>query len=142
MLSGKQKRFLRAEAHGLEPTVMIGKEGLSDTLLEAVREALLAHELIKVRVLDTAPVERHDAAEQLPPLVEPRRAAQPTARTAYFGAAHGSLMTPVVDRGDLDRTARSGPLIVEEYDATTVVPPGWSVRLDEHANIRLAGGGA
>jgi N-methylhydantoinase A len=49
-------------------------------------------------------------------------------------------MTPVVDRGDLDRTARAGPLIVEEYDATTIVPPGWSVHLDEHANIRLAGG--
>jgi N-methylhydantoinase A/oxoprolinase/acetone carboxylase beta subunit len=28
-------------------------------------------------------------------------------------------------------------LIVEEYDATTVVPPGWHGRLDEHGNIRL-----
>ena len=28
--------------------------------------------------------------------------------------------------------------MVEEYDATTIVPPGWSARLDEHANIRLA----
>ncbi len=70
MFSGKQKRFLRAEAHGLEPTVMIGKEGLSESLVEAVRDALLAHELIKVRVLDTAPLERHDAAEQLPPLAK------------------------------------------------------------------------
>jgi RNA-binding protein len=50
--------------------VMIGKEGLSETLIEAVRDALQAHELIKVRVLDTAPLERHDAAEQLPPLVK------------------------------------------------------------------------
>jgi N-methylhydantoinase A len=80
-------------------------------------------------------------AQQLPPpLVEPRRSARPAGRSAYFGAAHGSLMTSVVDRGDLDRTARAGPLIVEEYDATTIVPPGWSVHLDEHANIRLAGG--
>jgi RNA-binding protein len=70
MLSGKQKRFLRAEAHGLEPTVMVGKDGLSESLVEAVHQALLAHELIKVRVLDTAPLERHDAAEQLPPLVK------------------------------------------------------------------------
>jgi N-methylhydantoinase A/oxoprolinase/acetone carboxylase beta subunit len=31
-----------------------------------------------------------------------------------------------------------GPLIVEEYDATTIVPPDWSARLDEHANIRLS----
>jgi RNA-binding protein len=69
-LSGKQKRFLRAEAHGLEPTVMVGRDGLSDTLLEAVRDALLAHELIKVRVQDTAPLERQEAADQLPPLVK------------------------------------------------------------------------
>lgn len=69
-LTGKQRRFLRAEAHGLEPTVMIGKEGLSETVLEAVREALLAHELIKVRVLDTAPLERKEVAEQLPGLVK------------------------------------------------------------------------
>lgn len=69
-LTGKQRRFLRAEAHGLEPVVMVGKEGLSETVLAAVREALLAHELIKVRILDTAPLERQEAAEQLPPLVK------------------------------------------------------------------------
>jgi RNA-binding protein len=65
-LTGKQRRFLRAEAHGLEPVVMVGKEGLSDTVLQAVRDALLAHELIKVRLLDTAPLERQELADQLP----------------------------------------------------------------------------
>jgi N-methylhydantoinase A len=82
-------------------------------------------------------------SQHVPPAtVELRRAAQPGGRSAYFGPAHGSLMTPVLDRGDLDRTPRPGPLIVEEYDATTIVPPSWSARLDEHANIRLAGRGA
>jgi RNA-binding protein len=69
-LTGKQRRFLRAEAHSLEPTVMIGKDGLSETVVEAVRDALLAHELIKVRVLDTCPVERKEVSEQLPPLAK------------------------------------------------------------------------
>jgi len=32
---------------------------------------------------------------------------------------------PVVRRGDLGRRPTLGPLIVEDYDATTVVPPGW-----------------
>lgn len=68
-LSGKQRRFLRAEAHGLEPVVMVGKEGLTETLLTAVRDALLTHELIKIRVLESAPLERKDVAEQLPALV-------------------------------------------------------------------------
>jgi N-methylhydantoinase A len=72
-----------------------------------------------------------------PPLVEPRCTTSPATRSAYFGAEHGTLSTPVLDRGDLTRTPRPGPLIVEEYDATTIVPPGWSARLDEYANIRL-----
>ena len=69
-LTGKQRRFLRAEAHALEPTVMVGKEGLTPTVLEAVRAALLAHELIKVRVLDNAPVTRKEVSERLPSMVK------------------------------------------------------------------------
>jgi RNA-binding protein len=69
-LSGKQKRFLRAEAHGLEPVVSLGKEGLSDSVLDAVRDALTTHELIKVRVLENAPLDRKEAAEALPGLVK------------------------------------------------------------------------
>ena len=69
-LTGKQRRFLRAEAHALEPTVMVGKDGLTPTVLEAVRAALLAHELIKVRVLDNAPVTRKEVSERLPSMVK------------------------------------------------------------------------
>ena len=75
-LSGKQKRFLRAEAHALEPVVMVGKEGLTDTLVEAVQAALLAHELIKVRVHESSPVERAGVAEQLPSLTKSELAGQ------------------------------------------------------------------
>lgn len=69
-LSGKQRRFLRAEAHGLEPVVMVGKEGLTPSVTSAVQDALLAHELIKVRVLDGAPIERKEASERLPAAVK------------------------------------------------------------------------
>jgi N-methylhydantoinase A/oxoprolinase/acetone carboxylase beta subunit len=31
----------------------------------------------------------------------------------------------------------AGPLIVEEYDATTLVPPGWTLRRDDDANLIL-----
>lgn len=68
-LTGKQRRFLRAEAHALEPVVMIGKEGLSRTVVSATRQALLTHELIKVRVLDNSPLERKEVADALPSLV-------------------------------------------------------------------------
>ena len=69
-LSGKQKRFLRAEAHALEPVVSLGKEGMSESVLDAVRDALETHELIKVRVLENAPMERKEASETLPGLVK------------------------------------------------------------------------
>ncbi|MEY4514505.1 MAG: hypothetical protein RLZZ450_6627 [Pseudomonadota bacterium] len=75
-LSGKQKRFLRAEAHALEPVVMVGKEGLTDTLVSAVQAALLRHELIKVRVHESSPVERAEVAEQLPELTKSELAGQ------------------------------------------------------------------
>jgi len=81
-------------------------------------------------------------AEDVPSArVSPQRAASPAARSAYFGREHGSIETPVLGRGDLERTPRLGPLIVEEYDATTIVPPGWSAALDAHANIRLSSDG-
>ena len=60
-----------------------------------------------------------------------------TARLAYFGREAGSLETPVVERLDLSERATPGPLIVEEYDTTVVVPPGFSARRDTLGNILL-----
>jgi len=56
------------------------------------------------------------------------------ARDAFF-PHNGIVSTPIIARGDLTRRPRNGPLIVEEYDATTVVPPGWAARLDGDQNI-------
>jgi N-methylhydantoinase A len=57
-------------------------------------------------------------------------------RDAYFGEHYGILATPVLDRFDLARgDARRGPLLIDEYDATTLVPPGCTVRLDDFNNI-------
>ncbi len=58
----------------------------------------------------------------------------PPPRPAYFGADHGWMETPVLRRSDLS-TPREGPLIVEEYDATCVIPPGARASLDLASNI-------
>jgi N-methylhydantoinase A len=58
-------------------------------------------------------------------------------RAAYFGSAHGLLDTPVVNRAALADASREGPLIVEEYDSTCVVPPGCRVTLDARGNIDI-----
>ena len=55
-------------------------------------------------------------------------------RPAYFGAEHGWQNTPILRRADL-KVAQTGPCIVEEYDATCVVPPGARAHLDEFGNI-------
>jgi N-methylhydantoinase A len=60
-----------------------------------------------------------------------------TVRSAYFGKALGLIRTPVLDRSDLTGEWRQGPLIVEEYDATCVVPPQGRARLDGLGNIEI-----
>jgi N-methylhydantoinase A len=69
----------------------------------------------------------------VPQRVRPTRAepAPPPPRKAYFGSW---IETPVMRRSDLAKP-RSGPLIVEEYDATCVIPPGAKAELDAGGNI-------
>jgi N-methylhydantoinase A len=57
-------------------------------------------------------------------------------RRVYFGE-RGWIETPVVRRSDLARK-RTGPLIVEEYDATCVVPPGAVAELDRAGCVLIA----
>lgn len=54
MITGKQRAFLRKLGHDLQPIIQIGKEGLSDTVVNAIDEAIEKRELIKVAILETA----------------------------------------------------------------------------------------
>lgn len=65
ILTGKSLRHLRALGHHLEAVVQIGKDGVTDGVVEATRAALLAHELVKVRIGQDAPVERKEAGAEL-----------------------------------------------------------------------------
>jgi N-methylhydantoinase A len=58
-------------------------------------------------------------------------------RAAYFGRAHGWVKTPVLRRSEL-AAPRAGPFIVEEYDATCLLPPGATASLDDGGNIVIA----
>lgn len=49
-LSGAQRRHLRSLAHALKPVVLIGHKGVGSGVVDNVQAALLAHELIKVKV--------------------------------------------------------------------------------------------
>jgi N-methylhydantoinase A len=59
-------------------------------------------------------------------------------RTAFFGPRLGVCETPVfTGRSTLGTEWRAGPLIIEEYDSTCVVPPDARVRLDTMNNIEI-----
>lgn len=65
MLTGKQKRFLRAEAHHLNAIFQIGKDGLHSKQITGIDEALEARELIKVKILETCTTPKEEIAQEL-----------------------------------------------------------------------------
>jgi RNA-binding protein len=65
VLTGKQRRHLRALGHDLKVVVQIGKQGIDDGLVAAIDRALHDHELIKIRVGEGAGLDRHEAADAI-----------------------------------------------------------------------------
>ncbi|AOA00267.1 MULTISPECIES: ribosome assembly RNA-binding protein YhbY [Carnobacterium] len=61
-LTGKQKRFLRSEAHHLTPIFQVGKGGLSDEMMKQIGEALEKRELLKVSLLQNTDEEVTEVA--------------------------------------------------------------------------------
>jgi RNA-binding protein len=59
-LTKTQRKYLRRLANPLKPTVMLGRQGLTEQLLGKIGLELDAHELIKLRLL-----EHKDQKEQL-----------------------------------------------------------------------------
>lgn len=65
MLTGKQKRYLRSVAHNLKPLFQIGKEGITANQIDAIDEYLERKELLKVKLLETCPISKNEAAIEL-----------------------------------------------------------------------------
>ena len=93
-------------------------------------------ELVTMRLLA-----RGEPEEAMRPGTTPlgEASGDPQSRRAYFGLEHGWQNALVLARADLAQE-RQGPCIVEEYDATCVVPPGCTAALDAFGNIVLSVG--
>ncbi len=136
------------QAHELAVPVANGPDGLPDPEAMAAafgdeHERTYGHradaeavESVTLRAVATV------AVEKPAPQPRPGAAVSATMRPAFFGAPAGRQTVPVVAREGLTAERRNGPLIVEEYDATCVVPPGWTARLDAAQNIVLEKGSA
>ena len=91
-------------------------------------------ELVTAQVVGRGLSERPRVPERLQMFARHR---EPGVRRAYYGRALGWLDTPVVARPALEGGAE-GPMIVEEYDSTCLVPPGVRVALDAKGNLVLS----
>lgn len=62
-LTGKQKRYLRSQAHHLTPIFQVGKAGVTTEMEKQVEEALVKRELLKVQLLQNTSLTADEAAE-------------------------------------------------------------------------------
>jgi N-methylhydantoinase A len=151
--SPQQMRLRRAanlhyQGQTYELTVAVPKGPLDPAALAALEEAFgqehertYGHragpgepvEIVNLQVVGQGIPDRPRVPERLRPARSPERPGA-AARQAYFGPQLGWLETPVLQRADLV-TPRPGPCIVEEYDATCVVPPKAKAVLDAYGNL-------
>jgi RNA-binding protein len=64
-LTSKQRAHLRKLAHHLKPVVLVGGDGLSESVLSSILEALNTRELLKVKLQESAPLEARQAASEI-----------------------------------------------------------------------------
>lgn len=64
-LTVDQRRNLKARAHPLNPTVIIGNAGLTQAVLDEIARSLKSHELIKIRVMSDDRAAREAMLEQI-----------------------------------------------------------------------------
>jgi len=133
---------VRYEGQGWELTVPVGRPARLDDVRRAFEEKHLATygftledrsvEVVLARVF--AVIRRVK-----PSLPKPRALGEPrvkVVRKVYF--KDGWVNTPVYWRDDLPVGYKiEGPAIVEEYDSTTVIPPGWVAVVGGHGELRI-----
>ncbi len=100
-----------------------------------------AVEVVSYRVRLRVAVPKYVPREEAAPIkLRDVASAVKGSRQVYFDGKSATQAT-VYERDGLDIGAKiSGPAIVEQFDATTVVPPSWTGRVDTHRNLILERG--
>src|SRR5712691_6883493 len=137
---------LRYRGQAFELNVAVGADGLALDAIEAAfhRQHLAAYghaspdaaiELVNARLTAYGLVAK-PSGERYRSAVASIDDALVARRPVWFdGAPHDC---PVWERERLpERAVLRGPAVVEEFGATTVVPPGWHGVIDEHGNLRF-----
>jgi len=83
-LTSKQRAHLRSLAHHLKPIVYIGTEGLTDANVQSILEAFNTRELLKMKVLESAPLSARETADAVVDRLHDVHVAQTIGRTAVL----------------------------------------------------------
>ena len=67
MITSKQRSYLRSLAHNIDPTVYIGKAGVTDNVIKEIEQCLEARELVKIKLQEGAELDAKTAANELAP---------------------------------------------------------------------------
>ena len=67
MITSKQRSYLRSLAHNVDPTVYIGKAGVTDNVIKEIDQCLEARELVKIKLQEGAELDAKTVANELAP---------------------------------------------------------------------------
>ena len=87
-LTSRQRAILKSLAHSLKPITNIGKDGVSESVAKTVTEALRTRELLKVKVLETAPESAEDMGAALAASIPDAQLVQVIGRTVVIYRRH------------------------------------------------------
>ena len=126
-LTGQAARSLRALAHELDPVVRVGKHGMNEEVAAAVAQALLDHELIKIKVMRECPITADEVGAAL---AEATRAevAQRIGRIVVLYKPHPKKPTIKVPKGYTPppkakkKPAEKAPEEEESTEPTDILP--------------------
>jgi N-methylhydantoinase A len=139
---------LRYTGQGSELTIPVAGFGLDTLAVRALEQAFAKAyaatygyasdeplELVNLRLIATGRrPHRLEVAFVRPTTTETDAV---TTRAVAFARGAPPVDTPVVRRTAVPRDPRPGPLIVESYDSTVVVPPGCAVQADDQGNVLI-----
>ena len=67
MMTSKQRSYLRSLAHNIDPTVYIGKAGVTENVIKEIDQCLEARELVKIKLQEGAELDAKTVANELAP---------------------------------------------------------------------------
>lgn len=108
--------------------------GVHDRTFGFAYEGVQDVEVVNLRVQAVGTVDR----PAVPAIARTAERPAPVGTREVYWRGTGWIDCDVYRREDIRSTAPiPGPLISEEYGSTVVVPPGWTLRVDDHANLHL-----